>query len=103
MRVWVLLAAAIPVLIAGAAPAWAFSPVPETNKAWPTEHQQALRTAANQPDLYAMRYTDEAAQTLGFKDGKWEAFNPSDPMLPRVKGGLDGGRPTVQLQWRPGQ
>jgi hypothetical protein len=50
-----------------------------------------------------MRYTDEAAQTLGMKDGKWEAFVPVNPLLPRINGGLDGGRPMVHLQWRPEQ
>ena len=99
---WFLVLAA-PALIAGTAPAWAFDPVPETNKAWPTEHQQLLRTAAAEPSPYAMRYTDEAAQTLGLKEGKWEAFTPTSPLMPRVAGGLDGGRPTLKLQWRPGQ
>ena len=103
MRFSVLLAAAIPALIAGAVPVWAFSPVPETNKAFPSEHQQELRTVASQPDPYPMRYTDEAAQTLGVKNGKWEAFTPSSPLMPRVNGGLDGGRPMLRLQWRPGQ
>jgi hypothetical protein len=102
MRCFVFLAAAIPALIAGSASAWAFDPVPQTNKAWPTEHQEALRTAAVESSPYAMRYTDEAAQTLGMKDGKWEAFTPVSPLMPRVNGGLDGGRPTVRLQWQPG-
>src|SRR4051812_42576660 len=98
MRRFVLLAAAIPALIAGSAPARAF-PGPEINKPWLTEHQQELRTLASQPSPYAMSYTDEAAQTLGMKDGKWEAFTPVNPLMPRVNGGLDGGRPTVRLQW----
>lgn len=102
MRCSVFLAAAIPALIAGSASAWAF-PGPEINKPWPTEHQQELRTLASQPSPYAMNYTDEAAQTLGMKDGKWEAFTPVNPLMPRVHGGLDGGRPMVRLQWQPGQ
>jgi hypothetical protein len=103
MRCFVFLAAAIPALIAGSASAWGFDPVPQTNKAWPTEHQQALRTAAIEPSPYPMRYTDEAAQSLGMKDGKWEAFTPASPLMPRINGGLEGGRPMVHLQWRPGQ
>jgi hypothetical protein len=102
MRCFVFLAAAIPALIAGTAPAWAF-PGPELNKPWPTEHQQELRTVAAQPTPYAMRYTDEAAQTLGMKDGKWEAFTPTSSIMPRINGGLEGGRPMVRLQWQPGQ
>ena len=99
MRYLVLLAAAIPALIAGSAAAWAF-PGPELNKPWPTEHQQELRTLASQPSPYAMRYTDEAAQTLGMKDGKWEAFTPTSALMPRINGGLYGGRPMVRLQWQ---
>ncbi len=102
MRCFVLLAAAIPAMIAGSASVWAF-PGPEINKHWPTEHQQELRTLASPPAPYAMRYTDEAAQTLGMKDGKWEAFTPVNPLMPRVNGGLDGGRPMVRLQWQQGQ
>ena len=102
MRFGVILAVAIPVLVTGAAPAWAF-PGPEINKAWPTEHQQALRAVADRPTPYAMRYTDEAAQSLGMKDGKWEAFTPTSSLMPRINGGLEGGRPMVRLQWQPGQ
>ncbi|MFO1246952.1 MAG: hypothetical protein U1E93_01740 [Alphaproteobacteria bacterium] len=102
MRLPRFLALAIPALIAGTGPALAFDPVPQTNKAFPTEHQQALRVADNESPPYAMRYTDEAAQTLGMTDGKWEAYAPTSPLLPRVNGGLDGGRPTLKLQWRPG-
>jgi hypothetical protein len=102
MRLALLFALAVPALIAGTVSAWAFEPVPVTNNPWPTEHQQQLRTAANEPSPYAMRYTDEAAQTLGLKDGRWEAFAPTSSLMPRVNGGLEGGRPTVKLQWRPG-
>src|SRR3954466_1138075 len=101
MRFGLFLAVAVPALIAGPAPGWAF-PAPETNKAWPTEHQQELRPAANETSPYAMRYSDEAAQSLGFREGRWEAFTPSNPLMPRVNGGLDGGRPMLHLQWRSG-
>ena len=101
MRFGVILAVAIPALIAGTAPAWAF-PGPELNKPWPTEHQQELRAVATQPSPYAMRYSDEAAQTLGMKDGKWEAFTPTSSLMPRINGVLEGGRPMVRLQWQPG-
>jgi hypothetical protein len=103
MRLICPLAAAFLALSAGAAPVWAF-PAPETNVAAPTRHQTDLRNTDKQAaQPYAMRYTDEAAQTLGMKDGKWEAFVPVNPLLPRINGGLDGGRPMVHLQWRPEQ
>jgi hypothetical protein len=73
------------------------------NAAWPTEHQKALRYAETQSRPYAMNYADEAAQSLGVKDGKWEAFTPRSSDLPSVKGSLESGRPMLILQWRPGQ
>jgi len=74
-----------------------------TVKPWPTERQQELRTLASHLLPYAMRYTNEAAQTLGLKDGKWETRTPVNPMMPRVNGGVDGGRPMARLQWQLGQ
>ena len=67
-----------------------------------TEHQMQLRYADTKPQPYAMNYTDEAAQTLGVKDGKWEAFSTQspDPLMPRFKGGIDSGRAMIGLQWR---
>ena len=56
--------------------------------------------AGNSP--YAMNYTDEAAQSLGIKDGKWEAFSTSssDPLMPSLKAGADSGGAMFKLQWR---
>ena len=101
MRPLAPLAFAFLALTAGAAPAWAFSP-PQTNMAGLTEHQREQGTAPAPP--YAMNYTDEAAQKLGVRDGKWEAFDTrsSDPLMPSLKGGMDRGRPMISLQWRPG-
>jgi len=89
-------------VIAGAIPAWAF-PIPNANAAPPSQHQLDQAGAPSQP--YAMNYTDEAAQKLGIRDGKWEAFNgrSSDPLMPSLKGGIDHGGPMISLQWRPGQ
>ena len=87
-----------------AAPAWAFT-TPETNAVLPTQHQQDQRASDDQASPYAMNYTDEAAQRLGVKDGKWEAFDThsSDPLVPSLKGGIDHGGAMISLQWRPGQ
>ena len=102
MRPLAPLAFAFLALTAGAAPAWAFT-VPQTNTPGPTEHQREQGTAPAAP--YAMNYTDEAAQKLGVRDGKWEAFDThsTNPLMPRLTGGLDSGRPMISLQWRPGQ
>ena len=87
-----------------AAPAWAFT-TPQTNAVLPTQHQEDQRVNDSQPLPYAMNYTDEAAQRLGVKDGKWEAFDTrsSDPLVSSLKGGIDHGGAMISLQWRPGQ
>jgi len=85
----------------GLSPAWA-DRLPDPNAVPQTEHQMQLRYADTKPQPYAMNYTDEAAQTLGVKDGKWEAFSTQspDPLMPRFKGGIDSGRAMIGLQWR---
>jgi hypothetical protein len=64
----------------------------------------AQKFAANPTQPYAMSYADEAAQTLGIKNGRWEAFDTgsSDPLMPSLKGGIDSGGAMVRLQWRSG-
>jgi hypothetical protein len=101
MRCFGILALAAAALAAGSGPGWAFR-LPDPNAAPLTEHQIQLRAAESTPRPYAMNYTDEAAQTLGVHNGKWEAFSTQsrDPLSPRFKGGIDGGRAMIGLQWR---
>jgi hypothetical protein len=104
MRAMTVLAVATLALIAGSAPAWAFR-APDSNAAWPTEHQLEQRYSDQPVQPYAMNYTDEAAQRLGVQDGKWEAFatHSSDPLMPSLRGGIDNGGAMIRLQWTPGQ
>jgi len=102
MRCFGTFAFVIVAFAAGAASASTFR-TPDGSTAWPTEHQKALRYAETEPQPYAMNYADEAAQTLGVREGKWEAFTPRSSDMPSVKGSLDSGRPMLILQWRPGQ
>jgi hypothetical protein len=90
-------------LIAGTVPALAFR-APDPTAPVPTEHQLAQKFAATPSEPYAMNYADEAAQTLGVKNGRWEAFDTdsSDPLMPSLKGGIDSGGAMVRLQWRSG-
>ena len=71
-----------------------------------TEHETILRYQDQQPTQpYAMNFTDEAAQTLGVHDGRWEAFDtgPSrNGLTPNLSGGIDSGHAMIKLQWRPG-
>jgi len=101
MRLSTTLACACLVLIGGTIPALAFR-TPETNTAFPTQHQLDLRYADSLKQPYAMSYTDEAAQRLGVQDGRWEAFQTrsSDPLVPSFKGGVDSGGAMFKLQWQ---
>ena len=49
-----------------------------------------------------MNWSDEAAQSLGVRDGKWEAFSttPSSRLEPSVSAGADAGGAMLKLQWR---
>ncbi|HWU56574.1 MAG TPA: hypothetical protein VN175_13785 [Rhizomicrobium sp.] len=95
-----LLTALIPLT---AAPAWAFR-IPAPDAPYPTPHQRELRYADSPKQPYATNYTDEAARRLGVENGNWEAFSthPSAPLMPRFRGGIEGGRATIGLQWRLG-
>jgi hypothetical protein len=102
MRTIPLLVLSVSAVLAAGAPAWGFRD-PDANAPVLTEHQKELRYADSQSQPYAMTYADEAARKLGVRDGQWEAFNSrsSDPVM--LKGGLNGGRPMLTLEWRPGQ
>jgi hypothetical protein len=94
-----LLAAAA--LIAAAIPAQAYL-MPDPSAQAPIPHVQDVRFNDAGKTPYAMNYTDEAAQTLGIKDGKWEAFSTSssDPLMPSLNAGADSGGAMIKLQWR---
>lgn len=89
-------------LAMGPVPALAFNP-PGFDTPAPIEHVQEARYADNQSAPYAMNYADDAARTLGVRDGHLQVFDAGaatgDPLVPSVKGGLDSGRPMLQLQW----
>jgi hypothetical protein len=72
---------------------------------YPVQHQQDARVAEQTAQPYAMNYSDEAAQSLGVNDGKWEAFDTgsSSSLMPSLKGGVDSSGAMVQLQWHPGE
>ncbi len=56
-------------LLAAAAPACAYQTI-DTTAPPPTQHMQDMRYGDKDKTPYPMNYTDEAAQTLGMKDGK---------------------------------
>lgn len=78
--------------------------MPDFSTPAPIQHVQDQRFADLPRQPYAMNYTDEAAQSLGMQDGKWEAFDTrsNDPLMPSLKGGIDSGGAMIRLQWRSG-
>jgi hypothetical protein len=85
-------------LVLGALPAHAFAK-PDFNAPSPIPHVREAGMAQSQPRV--MNYTDQMAHSLGVRDGGWEAFKSTDPMMPSLKGGIDSGAPMLKLQWRP--
>jgi hypothetical protein len=72
----------------------------------PLRYPGAPKPPTNDPvSPYAMNYADEAAQTLGVRDGHMELFSshpaPDNPLVPVVSGGLGGDGAMFKLQWRP--
>jgi hypothetical protein len=55
---------------------------------------------------YAMTYMEEAAQTLGVKDGHMDVFSTqpvSSGYMPSISGGLGGDGAMFRLKWRTGE
>ena len=55
---------------------------------------------------YAMTYADEAAQSLGVKDGHMDVFSiPADSSgyVPSFSGGVGSDGAMLWLQWHPGE
>ena len=100
MRRFGTFAFAVAALAAGSPAAWAFR-LTDPYAVPLTEHQLQLRSAETTPQPYAMTFADEAARRLGVQNGKWEAFSTQsrDPLIPSFRGGIDGGRAMIGLQW----
>lgn len=56
---------------------------------------------------YPMNYSDEAANTLGIKNGHLDVFSvqpkSNDNLLPNLSGGVDHGGAMLKLQRHPGE
>jgi hypothetical protein len=56
---------------------------------------------------YPMNYADEAAETLGIKNGHLDVFSvqpkSNGSLLPNVSGGVDHEGAMLKLQWHPGE
>ncbi len=56
---------------------------------------------------YAMTYIDEAAQTLGIRNGRMDVFSTqprsSSGYMPTISGGVGGEGAMLRLKWHPGE
>jgi|SRR6185437_10940302 len=72
--------------------------------AYPGAPKRPAPEERDQP--YALRYSDEAAQTLGLRDGHMDLFSskpaPNNGLMPSFSGGLGSEGAMIRLQWRPG-
>ncbi len=48
-----------------------------------------------------MNYTDQMAQSLGVRDGKWEAFTSKPPLTPSLNASMGSSGSMLKLQWQP--
>jgi hypothetical protein len=74
---------------------------PDLNPVVPSEHVREARYADSTPQRYPTTWGDEAAQSLGVQDGKWEAFHtePTSRLEPSLNAGVDSGGAMLRLQW----
>ena len=72
-----------------------------------TEHEMILKYQDQQPvPSYPMNFPDEAAQTLGVHNARWEVFDtgPSrNALTSNLSGAIETSNATIKLQWHPGQ
>ena len=71
------------------------------------QYPGAPKPVYDDPKLpYAMNYVEEAARTLGVKDGHMDVFStpsPSSSYMPSISGGLGGDGAMLRLRWHPGE
>lgn len=92
-------------VIAWVPPAAQAAPVPGAPPLLPPRSSAARPDEPKPP--YAMSYAEEAAQTLGMKDGHMDLFAsrqmPGNPLVPTFSGGVDGQGAMLRLKWTDGR
>jgi hypothetical protein len=88
-------------------PALAFARPDDSHLGSPLRYPGAPKPLNDDPKSpYAMNYADEAAQTLGVRDGHLDVFSSqpaeNNPFVPVLSGGLGGDGAMLRLQWHPG-
>jgi hypothetical protein len=74
----------------------------------PAEYPGATHLVQDKAESpYAMNYADEAAQTIGVRNGRLDVFSTkpaeNQPYLPSLSGGVSGDGAMLKLQWHPGE
>ena len=92
------------VALLAASPAVANAPLGTGPLIAAMDYPGAPRPVSNDGDAspYAMNYADEAAQTLGVRDGRVDVFaaKPAQSQSsPSFSGGLSGSGAMLKLQW----
>ena len=96
---------------AGIPGAWAASDLPDNGRVQSAlSYPGAPKPTSNDPKPpYPMNYTDEAAQTLGVKDGRWDLFSShpaaNNVFMPAVSGSVSGKGAMLRgcEAWHPGE
>ena len=72
----------------------------------PSDYPGAPRPVRDPDAPYAMNYADEAAQSIGVRDGHVDVFSTkpaeNQSYLPSFSGGLGSDGAMLKLQWHPG-
>jgi hypothetical protein len=94
----------VALLAASFSPAMARAPLGAGPLIAATNYPGAPRPIYNDGNIspYAMNYTDEAAQTLGLRDGRMDVFTAKpaqNQSSPTFSGGLGGQGAVLKLQW----
>ena len=67
----------------------------------PTQLQHAKEGKSAPAEPYPMNYSDQMAQSLGVRDGKWEAFTSKPPLTPSLNASMGSSGSMLKLQWQP--
>ena len=81
--------------------------VPDTGRIQMPPYPGAPKPVAETPPPYPMSYIDEAAQTLGVKNGRLDLFSShpaeNNVFMPVISGSVSSKGAMLRLQWHPGE
>ena len=103
-RFWIVILAMFALALM-AMPASAMRWIDTSGLTYPGAPKRA--TEEEKPKPYPMNYAEEAAESLGFRDGHMDVFQTRpmgrNTMAPTLSGGVGGDGAMLKLQWHPGE